>query len=106
MRILVVGGAGQTVRHVMRSLLAHGHEVTALAGPSACWLDLDPRLRVARGDVRDARCIERVVANQDVVISCRGVTAFARTDIQDIVTRNLDAAMTKFGVKRLVNLLT
>jgi nucleoside-diphosphate-sugar epimerase len=105
MRILVIGAIGQTGLHVMRSLLAHGHEVTALAGPSVHRLDADPRLRVARGDVRDARSIERAVENQDVIISCLGLRA-VRTDVQDMIVRNLDAAMTKFGVKRLVNLLT
>jgi nucleoside-diphosphate-sugar epimerase len=89
----------------MRSLLANGHEVTALAGPSGYWRDLDPRLHVARGDARDARCIERAVANQDVVISCVGAKGLAQSDFQDVVMRNLDAAMTKFGVKRLVKLL-
>lgn len=105
MKILVIGSVGQTALNVMRSLLANGHEVTALAGPSAYLLDCDPKLRVARGDMRDARCIERVVANQDVVISCVGAKAIV-TDVQDIVMRNIDAAMTKFGVKRLVKLLT
>lgn len=106
MRIVVIGSVGQMARHVMRSLLANGHEVTALAGSSTYVLDYDPRLRVARGDIYDARCIERVVANQDVVISFVRANAIARTDVQDIVMRNIDAAMTKFGVKRLVKLLT
>jgi nucleoside-diphosphate-sugar epimerase len=106
MRILVIGIVGQTALQVMRALLANGHEVTALAGPSAYLPDPDPLFRVARGDVRDVRCIESVVKNKDIVISCVGAKALARTDFQDVVMRNLDAAMTKFGVKRLVKLLT
>lgn len=106
MKILVIGSVGQTALNVIRSLLANGHEVTALAGASAYLLDYDPKLRVARGDVRDARCIERVVANQDVVISCVAAKAIRRADVPDIVMRNVDAAMTKFDVRRLVKLLT
>jgi uncharacterized protein YbjT (DUF2867 family) len=85
MRILVIGAVGQTARHVLWSLLDQGHDVTTLA----------------RGDVRDALCLERAIQNQDVVISCVTLTS-----IQDAMMRNLDAAMAKFGVKRLVNLLT
>lgn len=105
MRILVIGAVGQTARYVTRVLLAEGHEVTALAGPSARVLDTDPRLRVARGDARDPRSIERAVKNQDAVISCVGAIARTGTEIQDVFMRNLTAAMTKCGVKRLVNLL-
>jgi uncharacterized protein YbjT (DUF2867 family) len=105
MKILVIGAVGQTARYVTRLLLAQGHEVTALAGPSAHVFDADPRLRVARGDVRDPRSIERAVKNQDAVISCVGVIARSSTEIQEVFMRNLAAAMTKFGVKRLVNLL-
>jgi uncharacterized protein YbjT (DUF2867 family) len=106
MRILIIGAVGETARHVTRALLAQGHEVTALAGPSPHAFDPDPGLRVARGDARDPRSIERAIRNQDAVISCIGVKARSSMDIQDVFRRNLAAAMRKFDVRRLINLLT
>jgi nucleoside-diphosphate-sugar epimerase len=103
MKILIIGGVSQTARHVTRSLLANGHEVTALAGPAAYAPVLDSRLRIAGGDPRNARCIEGAVENQDLVISCLGT--LSRIGIHDVVMQNLELAMTKFGVKRLVKLL-
>jgi putative NADH-flavin reductase len=102
MRVLVIGSLGRTARDVVRQLLAEGHEVTAFAGPLATLRATNPRLRVAHGDARDARSIERAVENQDAVISFFGARI---TDARDVVARNLVAAMSKLGVKRLINLL-
>jgi putative NADH-flavin reductase len=102
MRVLVIGSLGRAAREVVELLLARGHEVTAFAGLSETLFATDPRLRVAHGDARDARSIERAVKNQDAVISLFGPRSM---NARDVVTRNLDAAMTKLGVKRLVNLL-
>src|SRR5262245_42350550 len=102
MRILVIGSFGRTARDVVGRLLAQGHEVTAFAVPAATPSASDPRLHVARGDARDSRSIERAVKNQDAVISFFAPSA---REARDVLVRNLDAAMTKLGVKRLVNLL-
>jgi putative NADH-flavin reductase len=102
MRVLVIGSLGRTARDVVRQLLAEGHEVTAFAGPLATLRATDSRLRVALGDARDALSIERAVKNKDAVISFFGPRTL---DGRDVVSRNLVAAMTKLGVKRLVNLL-
>jgi putative NADH-flavin reductase len=102
MRVLVIGSLGRTAREVVGSLLDRGHEVTAFAGPLATLRATNPRLRVAHGDARDARSIERAVENQDVVISFLGPRAM---EARDVIARNLVAAMTKLGVRRLVNLL-
>lgn len=101
MRVLIIGSRGRTTRDVVGLLLARGHEVTAFAGPSATLRAADPRLRVVHGDARDVRSIERAVKNQDAVISVFGATTL---DTRDVLRRNLAAAMTKLGVKRLVNL--
>lgn len=100
MKVLVIGSLGRTAREVIGSLLAEGHDVTAFAGPLASLCATNPRLRVAAGDARDVQSIERAVKNQDAVISFFGPRAMGT----DVVVRNLVAAMTKLGVKRLVNL--
>ena len=102
MRVLVIGSLGRTAREVVCQLLDQGHEVTAFAGPLGLLRATNPRLRVTPGDARDVRSIERAVENQDAVISfCELRVTAAR----DVVARNLVAAMTKLGVKRLINLL-
>jgi putative NADH-flavin reductase len=83
-------------------LLDRGHEVTAVDGPLATLRATNPRLRIAQGDARDARSIERALENQDAVVSFFGPRV---TDARDIVVRNLVEGMTKLGVKRLVNLM-
>jgi putative NADH-flavin reductase len=102
MKVLVIGSLGRTAREVVGLLLARGHEVTAFAGQVATLGATDSRLQVAPGDARDPRSIERAVMNQDAVISFLGSRSM---EARDVVMRNLDAAMTKLGVKRLVNLL-
>jgi NAD(P)-dependent dehydrogenase (short-subunit alcohol dehydrogenase family) len=104
MRVLVIGASGQTGRHVVRLLLAEHHDVTAFTRPSSPLNGSDPRLRVVHGDARDARSLERAVANQDAVVSCFGPNTLAKTDLQEVLMRHLVTAMTKAAVKRLVNL--
>src|SRR5205823_5106607 len=90
MKVLVFGATGRTGRHAVAQLLARGDKVTAFArNPSAVTQSSD-RLRVVQGDARDPGSIERAMAGQD--------------DVQEVLMRNLIAAMTKHGITRLVNL--
>ena len=102
MRVLVIGSRGRTARKVVRLLLDRGHEVTAFADPSDTLRAANSRLHVVRGDASDARSIERAVKNQDAVIS---FIAANPVEAQNILGPTLAAAMTKLGVKRLVNLV-
>jgi uncharacterized protein YbjT (DUF2867 family) len=56
------------------------------------------------GGVRDPALVDRAVKGQDAVICAFGPRALGKDDIQQVLMRNLVAAMTKHGVKRLVNL--
>lgn len=104
MNVLVIGATGNTGRHVVRLLLAQAHEVTAFVRGSSTPMETNPHLRVVYGDARDLESLERAVRGQDAVIACFGPKNLARTDLQEVFMRNLVAAMTKGGVKRLVNL--
>ena len=104
MRILVIGASGQTGRHVVRLLLIQGHEVTAFVRTSSTLMETNPHLRAVQGDARDQQSLARAVEGQDAVISCFGPKTLAKSNLQEVLMRNLVAAMTKHGVKRLVNL--
>jgi uncharacterized protein YbjT (DUF2867 family) len=104
MRVLVIGSTGATGKIVVRKLLAAGHEVTAFARNPAAIAETSERLRVVQGDARDAASIVHAVRGQDAVVSVFGPRSFKAGDVQEVLMRNLVAAMEQEGVTRLVNL--
>jgi len=104
MKVLVIGATGRTGRHAVRQLLAAGHEVTAFARNPSTVTELSESLRVVRGDARDAESIDRAVHGQDAVLVAFGGRSLKKDDVQEVLMRNLTAAMTRHGVARLVNL--
>lgn len=104
MKVLVIGATGLTGRHAVRQLLGRGHDVTAFARNPSAVTESNDRLRVAQGDARDAASIDRAVHGQDAVLVAFGPRSLKKDDVQEVLMRNLIAAMTKHAVKRLVNL--
>lgn len=74
MKVLVTGGAGFIGSHLVDELLARGHTVTVLDDLSSGSMNNlkdhanDPALRFIRGDIRDAKAVERAMADIDAVI--------------------------------------
>lgn len=104
MKALVIGSTGLTGRILIRKLLEGGHEVTAFARNPADVAERSARLRVMRGEARDAASIAAAVQGQDAVISAFGPRSLKADDLAESLMRNLVAAMETQGVKRLVNL--
>jgi uncharacterized protein YbjT (DUF2867 family) len=105
MKVLVIGATGLTGQIAVRRLLKRGDEVTALARDPAALTVRHDRLRVAKGEARDAGSLERAVQGQDAVLSAFGPrAALKKDDIQEVFMRNLVGAMERAGVKRLSNL--
>lgn len=104
MKALVIGATGSTGQLLIQDLLEKGYEVTAFVRDAAKLALQDPRLKVAQGEARDAGSLERAVQGQDVVLSAFGPRSLQADDLQEVFMRNLVAAMTKTGVKRLINL--
>jgi uncharacterized protein YbjT (DUF2867 family) len=104
MKVLVIGATGQTGRHAVRQLLARDHEVTAFARTPSKVTEKSERLRVVNGDARDADSLDRAVEGQDAVLVAFGPRSLKKDDVQEVLMRNLIAAMKKHGVKRIVNL--
>jgi len=104
MKVLVIGATGQAGRHVVRQLLVRGDEVTAFARNPSAVKESSEHLRIARGDARDAESIARAVQGQDAVLVTFGPRSLKKDDVQEVLMRNVVAAMTKHRVKRIVNL--
>lgn len=104
MRVLVIGATGRTGRHAVRQLLIAGHEVTAFARNPSRLDEHSERLSVVQGDARDAESLDRAVHGQHAVLVTFGGHSLKKDDVQEVLMRNLVAAMTRHGVGRLVNL--
>lgn len=104
MKVLVIGATGATGVHLVRMLLAAGHEVTALARTPDALTAKDAKLRVVKGDVRDAAALDAAVAGQEAVMVAVGPRSLSETDLQQTMYGHLVASMKKHGVRRIVNL--
>jgi uncharacterized protein YbjT (DUF2867 family) len=103
MRIVIFGANGQTGRLLTRRVLDAGHDAVAVTRRPDDFPFADPRLTVARADVRDASSLVDVVDGADAVLSTLGVP-FSRKpiDTYSVGVRNIVTAMQKASVRRLV----
>ena len=115
MRVLLTGGAGFVGRHVLRELLARGHEVRLLDSlrpdvheESAARPIEGVDFRVA--DVRDAPAVDQAVEGMDAVLHLAAKVGLGVDvgDMPDYVSSNdagtavLLASMARAGIKRLI----
>jgi len=113
-KVLLTGAAGFIGRHVMRELLARGHEVRAVDSLRGD-VHADPAwtppavVTFERADVRDVAALDRVLAGADAVLHLAAKVGLG-VDVQDLPdyasandvgTAELLAAMERAGVKRL-----
>lgn len=88
------GIAGQSKRESVQGVW-QAVEVT-ITGPGA--------RTIAIPEARDLESIDRAMPGQDAVLSTFGPRSPKKDDVQEVLMRNLIAAMTKHGITRLVNL--
>lgn len=115
MKVLLTGAAGFIGQHVLRELVARGHEVMALDSlrpdvhKTLQWA-APPGATFAQADVRDAAAIDRALAGVDAVLHLAAKVGLG-VDVQDLPdyassndagTAELLAAMARAGVQRLV----
>jgi putative NADH-flavin reductase len=79
-----------------------GHEVTAFARIPAAVLIHHERLVVLQGDVLNPAKVEAAIADAEAVLSALGSGLSARKHVVSEGTRNIVAAMKKFGVRRFI----
>lgn len=103
-KILLIGATGATGQELLPRLLAAGYIVTALVRRPEAVTAKNALLTVVPGNLRDPVVVDDAVQGQDAVVCAFGSRLLKKDDIQEVLMRNLVAAMTKHGVKRLVNL--
>jgi UDP-glucose 4-epimerase len=94
-RYLITGGAGFIGSHLADRLLARGDEVLALddlstgRAKNVAHLDGAPRFRLERGSILDARLLDRLVEETDVVVhlaAAVGVKLIVERPLESLVT--------------------
>src|SRR5215217_929657 len=68
--VLVTGGAGFLGINLIRFLLARGVEVTSLDVAEFTYTDVQDRVRIVRGDIRDRAAVEIALTGVDAVVHC------------------------------------
>lgn len=103
MRIVIFGANGRTGRLLTEQALAAGHDVTAVTRRPLGFPITHDRLDVMGADVHDPQAVDQAVAGADAVLSTLGVPYVRKPiDVYSDGIRNVVAAMSRHGVKRLV----
>lgn len=105
-RYLVTGATGFLGRHLVRTLLDHGHTVSALVRKRSS--DLPAEVTQLTGDVLDRASVEAGLAGCDGAFHCAGKVSRKPEDAEVLYklhvegTRNVVAACIAVGVRRVV----
>lgn len=105
MKLIVFGPTGGTGRALLEQALAGGHAVTAFARNTAA-VTPRPGLTIVAGSVLDAAAVDAAVARHDAVLSALGGRPWRRSPVCEPAIRNMTAAMTRHGVRRIVAIST
>jgi nucleoside-diphosphate-sugar epimerase len=107
-KVTVFGGTGKIGLHVVRRLLAVGHDVTALVRSPGKMTITDDRLELVVAELDDTVAVRDAIAGADAVISALGpaIDPFLRSGPLTEATRTIVAAMHESGVRRLIALAT
>lgn len=104
MKLTIFGASGRTGRPLVQQALDAGHEVVAFVRDPAKLPLTHERLTILQGDVMKLGDVEQAVRGSDAVLSTIGQGKDSPKDVQTVATRNIVAAMEKYGVRRLVSL--
>jgi putative NADH-flavin reductase len=102
MKLILFGATGGIGRETVRQALDAGHTVTAAARRPAAITLTHERLTVVRGDVTDSASVTALMPGHDAAISTIGEINHEPTTLFSSGLRNIMAAMTVTGIKRLI----
>lgn len=106
--VLITGGAGFLGINLIRFLLARGVEVTSLDIAEFTYADVQDRVRIVRGDIRDRAAVELALTDVDAVVHCAAALPLYPPDeiyTTDVVgTRIVLKAARTAGIRRVVHI--
>ncbi|MBU2644966.1 SDR family NAD(P)-dependent oxidoreductase [bacterium] len=111
--VLITGATGFIGGHLAKRFLARGDKVRAIVRPGNTNAKMlaSEGIEVIRGDIRQYKHVERVMAGIDIVVHCAAVVTdwAAKKEYVEVTvggTRNICKAATKANVERLVYIST
>lgn len=101
--ILIIGGTGGTGRELIKQALEQDYNVTALVRNPEGLKIQHKNLRIAKGNVMNAKTLEEAFKNQDAVLSALGHKRFIiKSKILSEGTKNIIEAMHRNNIKRFI----
>lgn len=108
MKYLITGGAGFLGINLVRYLHSRGQEVTSLDIADFDYPDMNSKINIIKGDIRNLKDVDNAVEGSDIIIHTAAALPLYKaediftTDIDG--TKNLLNAAEKFGVKRFIHI--
>ncbi|MBK7630900.1 MAG: NAD(P)-dependent oxidoreductase [Ignavibacteriales bacterium] len=108
MKYLITGGAGFLGINLVRYLHSRGHEITSLDIVEFDYPDMNDKIKIITGDIRDKQKVKEAVAGQDIVFHTAAALPLYKpediysTDIEG--TKNLLEAAEENKIKRFIHI--
>jgi len=108
MKYLVTGGAGFLGINLVRYLHERGHEIVSLDIADFNYPDINDKIKIIKGDIRDKKIVGESVNGCDIVVHTAAALPLYKpedifsTDIEG--TRNLLEASEKYNVQRFIHI--
>ena len=108
MKYLITGGAGFLGINLVRFLHSRGHEITSLDIVEFDYPDMNDKIRIITGDIRDKQKVKEAIAGQDIVVHTAAALPLYKpediysTDIDG--SRNLIEAAYENKIKRFIHI--
>jgi nucleoside-diphosphate-sugar epimerase len=108
MKYLITGGAGFLGINLVRYLHSRGHEITSLDIVEFDYPDVNDKIKVITGDIRDKEKVKEAVKGQDIIVHTAAALPLYKpediysTDIDG--TRNLLEAAEENKIKRFIHI--
>ena len=108
MKYLITGGAGFLGINLVRNLHSKGHEITSLDIVEFDYPDMNNKIKIITGDIRDKAKVNEAVKDQDIIVHTAAALPLYKpediysTDIDG--TRNLLEAAYKNRIKRFIHI--
>lgn len=108
MNFLITGGAGFLGINLVRYLHSRGHKVASLDIVPFDYKDMNDKIEIITGDIRDKEIVEKAVQGRDIIVHTAAALPLYKpediysTDIDG--TRNMIEAGKKAGIKRFIHI--